>query len=249
MSMKFLILLSVFTFFLNDSIKAQKYNGRFTGEQPGLSSSAEFTAQNNKLKGKVLMNGKQANVNGTVKDSVSAGTIFDVEMNITYNYRSVLQKDELHFFITFHELNYQEIELVMNREINSVTTKPATGKITKTAGAKDARLIELWRHTEELNSGRGDNYASFATDYFMEFIADGTVFSWNGKSAGGSGNISIEGNGAAKKENGEWYTEGKTLFLIDPVTKQKASVQYYAEQNRMMLHNGGNEKKIFERIR
>jgi hypothetical protein len=227
----------------------QKYTGRFTGEQPGLSSSAELTVLNKKIKGKVFMNGKQANVDGTVKDSVSTGTLFDVEMSITYNYRSVLRGNELHFFITFPELNDQEVELVMNRENNAGTTKPATAKPTKTAGARDARLIGLWRHTEVLSSGSGDNYASFSTDYFMEFKADGTVLSWSGKSAGGSGNISIEGNSAAKAEKGEWYTEAKTLFLIDPVTKQKASVLFYAEQNRMMLHNGGAEKKIFERIR
>lgn len=100
-----------------------------------------------------------------------------------------------------------------------------------------------------LSSGSGDNYSSFATDYFMEFKADGTVLSWTGKSAGGSGNTFVEGVGSVKAEKGEWYTEGKTLFLIDPITKQKVSTLFYAEQNRMMLHNGGSEKKIFERIK
>lgn len=65
----------------------------------------------------------------------------------------------------------------------------------------------------------------------------------------GGGNVSIEENELAKADKGEWYTEGKTLFLTDPVTKQKGTVLFYAEQNRMMLHDGGSEKKIFERIR
>ncbi|MBK8952372.1 MAG: hypothetical protein IPM85_08925 [Chitinophagaceae bacterium] len=239
MYMKSLLATVLFVMIFLKDASAQKYNGRFSGEQPGLSSSAEFVVLNNKLKGKVFMNGKQANIDGTVKDSASEGTVFDVEMSITYNYRSVLRGNELHFFIKFPELNDQEVELVMNRERNASITRPATIKSTKTAGAKDARLIGLWRHTEVLSSGSGDNYASFATDYFMEFKTDGTVLSWTGRSGGGSGNVSIEGNGSAKADMGEWYTEGKTLFLIDPVTKQKGSVLFYAEQNRMMLHDGG----------
>lgn len=249
MYMKLLLATVFFVLFSMKDASAQKYNGRFSGEQPGLSSSAELTMLNNRLKGKVFMNGKQANIDGTVKDSASEGTVFDAEMSITYNYRSVLRGNELHFFIRFPELNNQEVELVMNRESNASITKPATIKSTKTAGAKDARLIGLWRHTEVLSSGSGDNYASFATDYFMEFKADGTVLSWTGKSAGGGGNVFIEENELAKADKGEWYTEGKTLFLTDPVTKQKGTVLFYAEQNRMMLHDGGSEKKIFERIR
>lgn len=234
--------------FLKVDVLAQKYNGHFSGDQPGLTSSAELTVQNKQLKGKVYMNGKLANVSGTITDSASAGTIFDVEVSKTYSYRSILRGNELHFFITFPELNYQELELVMQREKKNPATKPASNSATKSVGKKDARLVGVWRYTEVFSSGSGDNYASFSTDYFMEFKADGTVLSWTGKSAGGSGTVSIDGNGSAKVEKGEWYTEGKTLYLTDPVTNQKVSTLFYAEQSRMMLHNGGSDKKIFQRI-
>ena len=80
----------------------------------------------------------------------------------------------------------------------------------------------------------------------MEFKADGTVLSWTGRSAGSG--YSSNGGSAANADKGEWYTEGKTLYLIDPATKQKASTQFFAEEGRMMLHNGGAEKKIFTRV-
>ena len=145
-------------------------------------------------------------------------------------------------------MNNQAIELIFKRDEPSIDSKGIIDTLGKNY-KYDTKLYGVWRYTEVISSGSGDNYASFSTDYFMEFKADGTAFSWTGKSAGGSGNISIDGKGNSTAEKGQWYTEGKTLFLIDPVTKQKASILYFAEENRMMLHNGGNEKKVFQRIR
>lgn len=226
----------------------QNYAGNFTGVQAGISSSADLTVQDKKLRGRIIMNGKGADVNGIIKDSASTGMVYDIELKKTYAYSSILRKNELHFFITFPELNNQAVELILKRDEPIAGGKGNTDKPGNTY-KYDIKLLGVWRYTEVISSGSGDNYASFSTDYFMEFKADGTAFSWTGKSAGGSGNISIEGKGNSSAEKGQWYTEGKTLFLIDPVTKQKVSILYFAEENRMMLHNGGNEKKVFQRIR
>lgn len=227
---------------------AQNYQGTFSGMQPGITLSAELTVKDSQLLGRIIMNGKGADVNGIIKDSLSSGTVYDIELQKSYAYSSVIRQNELHFFITFPELNNQAIELILKRDDASTVKNSIADSLFKTY-SKDARLFGIWRYTEVISSGSGDNYASFATDYFMEFKADGTAFSWTGKSAGGSGNISIEGKTPVSAEKGQWYTEGKTLFLFDPVTKQKASILYFAEENRMMLHNGGNEKKVFQRIR
>ncbi len=227
---------------------AQNFQGTFSGVQPGITSSAKLTVQDRQLLGRIIMNGKGADVNGIIKDSVSTGTVYDTELNKSYAYSSVIRQNELHFFITFPELNNQAIELILKKDDASAEKNSIAETLSKSYN-KDAKLYGIWRYTEVISSGSGDNYASFSTDYFMEFKADGTAFSWTGKSAGGSGNISIEGKAPASAEKGQWYTEGKTLFLIDPVSKQKVSTLYFAEEKRMMLHNGGNEKKIFQRIR
>lgn len=227
---------------------AQNYAGNFTGVQAGVTSSAALTVQDQQLRGRIIMNGKGADVNGVIKDSISTGLVYDIELKKTYAYSSILRQNELHFFITFPELNNQAVELIFKRDEPYIGSKGIIDTLGKNY-TFDSKLYGVWRYTEVISSGSGDNYASFSTDYFMEFKADGTAFSWTGKSAGGSGNISIDGKGNSTAEKGQWYTEGKTLFLIDPVTKQKVSILYFAEENRMMLHNGGNEKKIFQRIR
>ena len=125
---------------------------------------------------------------------------------------------------------------------------PLTPVAGNPPGEKNIALVGLWRYTETFSSGSGDNYASFSTDYFMEFKGDGTVYSWKGKSAGGMGDISLESTAGAA-EKGTWYTEGKTLFLTDPATGSKSSVLFYAETNRLMLHNGGKEQKVMSRVK
>jgi hypothetical protein len=227
---------------------AQNYAGNFTGVQAGVSFSAELTVQDQQLRGRIIMNGKGADVNGIIKDTISTGTVNDLELKKTYAYYSILRQNELHFYITFPELNNQAVELIFKRDEPFIGGKGRIDTLGKSY-TYDTKLYGVWRYTEVISSGSGDNYASFSTDYFMEFKADGTAFSWTGKSGGGSGNISIDGKGNSSAEKGQWYTEGKTLFLIDPLTKQKVSILYFAEENRMMLHNGGNEKKIFQRIR
>jgi hypothetical protein len=248
MHMKYFVLPLTFLLSIACQSLAQNYAGSFKGVQAGITSSAELTVQDRQLRGRIIMNGKGADVNGIIKDSTSSGKVYDIELNKSYVYFSTLSRNELHFFITFPELNNQAIELILKRDDASAEKSSIADSRFKTY-SKDAKLYGVWRYTEVISSGSGDNYASFSTDYFMEFKADGTAFSWTGKSAGGSGNISIEGKAPASAEKGQWYTEGKTLFLIDPVTKQKVSILYFAEENRMMLHNGGNEKKVFQRIR
>ena len=88
---------------------AQNYQGTFSGVQPGVSLSAELTVQDRQLLGRLIMNGKGADVNGIIKDSLSSGTVYDIELNKSYAYSSVIRQNELHFFITFPELNNQAI--------------------------------------------------------------------------------------------------------------------------------------------
>ena len=80
----------------------------------------------------------------------------------------------------------------------------------------------------------------------MEFKADGTVLSWTGRSAGLG--LSYDEERAENADKGEWYTEGKNLYLMDPASKEKVSILFFAEENRMMLHNGGKEKKVLHRV-
>lgn len=244
--MKQALFLFCLTTIVMTEINAQKFSGQFAGSQNGIQSTADLTVTGQQLGGSVSMNGNKATVTGTITDSISTGTVYDVVTGKTYSYYSKLRGNELSFSITFPELNDQAIQLQMQR----VTITAANEKIVNDPSKKkDPRLVGTWRYTDIITSGSGGNFGSFSTDYFMEFKADGTVLSWMGNSGGGVGDQSISSSGNGRVDKGQWYTEEKTLFLVDPTTGQKISMLFYAETNRIMLHNGGDNKKVWERTK
>lgn len=224
---------------------AQKanYTGRFSGEFSGMNISAELKATGNKLTGKLVMNGEEAAIEGTIREGNSEGTMLDRTTQARYKYTSRLQGTRLTLSIVYPELNNQVVDILLNREQAAPVSTPV-----RTAGKpRDQRLIGTWRYTEVLSSGYGDNYGSLSTDYFLEFRADGTVLSWTGSSAGGTSGVGVQGSGG-NTDKGEWYTQGKTLYLVDPATGQKAATQFMADGNNILLQNGST-KKIYQRIR
>lgn len=247
MMMKHILIIFLFTCTMctSDSLPAQDFNGSFKGEQTNLSTTATLKVVNNKLTGTIIMNGEPGRVAGAITDSTSSGIIYDEVMKKEYAYTSSITGDEIRFHITFPELNNLVIDIIMQR---IQATNSSSNTTYKNTGNKNPALLGIWRYTEVLSSGSGNNYGSFSTSYYMEFKSDGTVYSWKGKSAGGTSGVTIEGGGSSNADKGEWYTDGKTLYLSD-ASGQKGSMLFYAEANRMMLHNGGKEKKIFERVK
>ncbi len=245
MKILFTLLLIGFTMCNSNYLPAQNFSGSFKGGQTGISSSAVLTVKDKQLTGTITINGKTGNVSGFVNDSLTTGTVYDIETQSNYAYSAKIATDELRFTITFPELNNQAVELIMQRDIAANSSGKAT-TATKNTGAKNPALVGLWRYTDMLSSGSGANYYSFSTDYFMEFNADGSFLSWTGSSAGSG----YEGKAQSKAnaDKGEWYTEGKNLYLIDRLRNEKASVLFYADEEKMMLHNGGEQKKIYQRV-
>lgn len=87
---------------------------------------------------------------------------------------------------------------------------------------------------------------SFSTEYFMELKEDGTMLSWTGRSAGSGMSMDSDEANAGK---GEWYTDDDKLYFIDPVTKDDGYTLYSVSKSGLLLHNGGSDKKIFQRVR
>ena len=87
-------------------------------------------------------------------------------------------------------------------------------------------MVGKWRFTEVISSGSGQFYSSFSTDYFLQFNANGSCTTWNGRSAGGSGNVSFESNDGTNIENANWYTEGKNV-VFDVDVKGGISLKNY----------------------
>lgn len=136
--------------------------------------------------------------------------------------------------------------VAMDSSINNKTNASNDHSIKKNEMERNKNLIGVWRNTEVLSSGTGDNYMSLATDYFLEFQENGTVLTWVGSSAGSGYSVVSEDRNNADK--GEWRTSENSLFLKDPVTKQEAQTYYYVQDQRLMLSNEGS-KKVFEKIK
>ncbi len=248
-------LLILFTMCNSNHLPAQTFSGSFKGEQNGITSNAVFAVENQQLTGTIIINGKSGRVSGVVADSLISGSIHDLETAQQYTYTGKMTSGLLHLTIVFPELNNQAVELIMEREAATATSHKAEVTATKPKISKAAQentrnknpaLVGLWRNTEVISSGSGNNYASFSTDYFLEFKADGSFLSWTGSSAGSGYEGKSAGKAAADK--GNWYTEDKTLYLLDPARNEKTALLFYADAEKMMLHNGGERKKIYQRV-
>lgn len=190
--------------------------------------------------GTFLMNGEQAKINGIVRNLICTGKIVEDQTGKAYNFKAERRGELLDFSFTIPEQNNQLVNLVL-KKVNTPSTNTANTN-------KNPMLIGTWRNTEVLSSGSGEFYTSFATDYFVKLDANGVATIWTGKSAGGSNGITIESAKEGSLQKMEWYTVGKILYLVNPITKQKAPVNFYAEANRMML-TSGSTKKVYHRVK
>lgn len=222
----------------------KQFEGRFGGSQNGVRTVADLTVTNRQLSGTLSIGGQSSRVSGTIAGPESTGTLQDDETGKTYSYKAALAGSLLQFSITFPELNNQVISLSLSREAKASSNGTAGNEQPKTSGTKerDRRLIGLWKNTEVLGGGE----YSFSTEYFMELKADGALVSWTGQSAGSGYSA---GSDEANASRGEWHTEGNKLFFVDPVTKNDGHTFYSISESGLLLHNGGAQKKIFQRVR
>lgn len=219
--------------------KQISFYGIYSVTLQGKEVVISLNEKGNLVTGTFVMNGQQAKLNGIVKNLSCTGKITEDETGKTYNFVADRKADILNFSFTVPEQNNQVVKLVLKKE--------TVQKVTSNNNAKNPLLIGTWRNTEVLSSGTGALYTSFATDYFVKFAADGTALIWTGKSAGGSNGITIDGAKPGSVQQMQWFAEAKTLYLVNPKTKQKAPVAFYAEANRMML-TSGKTKKVYQRV-
>lgn len=223
-------------------VKTQTNNfaGSYAVTHQGTEMFIILKTNGDAVTGTFLMNGQQAKINGIVKKSVCTGKIVEDDTGKAYNFKADRKGEVLNFSFTIPEQNNQLVSLVLNKLATAVTNTLNTNK--------NPFLIGTWRNTEVLSSGSGELYTSFTTDYFVKLDANGLAFIWTGKSAGGSNGITIDSAKPGSVQKMEWYTAGKILYLVNPITKQKAPINFYAEESRMML-TSGSTKKVYQRVK
>lgn len=219
------------------------FTGRFVATFNNSEIIVEIIENQNEISGTFFLNNETFQVNGTSSENKFSGKITEEATGRFYNVSAEMKEKVLHLSIPFPELNNQIVELQLNKETASAKVTPKLNNQKE----KNAKLIGTWRYTEVLNSGYGSSYASLATDYYVQFNANGECISWSGSSSGGSQDVTLEGKGSRNTTVEEWYTQGQNLIFINPKTKQKVSITFFAEENRMMLK--GKKSRVYQRIR
>lgn len=224
------------------TVKAKQAQTLFAGDYEGLNGgktvAISLKQTGNNLSGSLLMNGETAKITGLGKNNIANGQIVEDVSGKAYSFNAERKLNDLYFTITFPEFNNQTVRLTLQKiKANSIASNKN----------RDQKLIGTWRNTEVISSGSGQFYSSFSTDYFTRFNADGTVYIWTGKSAGGTKDVTIDGTGGANMQKMNWYTNGKTLYLVNPQNKQQSSVGFYAEPSRIML-SSAKSKKVYQRV-
>ncbi|MCZ8091614.1 hypothetical protein [Flavobacterium sp.] len=244
------------------------FTGKYIASYENASISAELTENDNIVKGFFYMDGVQNELKAISDRNTMTGKLKDKSKSVYYNFTANLKNNILHFSITFPELNNQVVELLLTKQgytsggennltitngdsnittsetTNSSSSKPSTQLNSR---AKDRRLIGTWRYTEVLSSGGyGGDYASAATDYFIQFKPNGECLSWSGSSAGGTSDVTYESRGNGNVTTEGWYTEGKNVVFYDLNTNEEVSIPFLADENRFLLKGGST--KIYERV-
>ena len=245
------------------------FTGNYKASYSNAAISAEVTENDNIVKGFFFMDGVQNELKAISDRNTMTGKLKDKSKNVYYDFTANLKNNILRFSITFPELNNQVVELLLtkqgytsggennltitngdsnitttNQEEEVLTSKPSSSLNSK---PKDSRLIGTWRHTEVLSSGGYGDYASMATDYFVQFKTNGECLSWTGSTAGGSNNATIEGNGNGEVTKEGWYTEDKTVIYYNLNTNEIiGSRPFIADETRILFKGGSNT--IYERI-
>ena len=243
------------------------FTGTYIAAYENAAISAEITQNRNVIRGNFYMDGVQNEIIATSQSNTFQGKILDKQKQVFYNITANLKDNILRFSITFPELNNQVVELLLtkqgytsggesdltitNGDSNITTTEISNESNSKASTqlnsrAKDRRLIGTWRYTEVLSSGGYGDYASMATDYFVQFKANGECLSWTGSSAGGSNSGSFESSGNGNVTTEGWYTEGKNVVFYDLTTNEEVSIPFLADENRFLLKGGST--KIYERV-
>ena len=217
------------------------FTGTYSTTLNGTLISITLSSKGNSVSGNFLMNGQQAKINGLIKNLSCTGKIVEDHTLKSYDFEASKNGENLNFKFVVPEQNNQTVHLVLKKENASKSNTLAAGK------NRNSMLLGTWRYTEVISSGSGQFYSSFSTDYFIKFSSDGTAQIWTGKSAGGTNGVTIDSAKPGTVQQVEWYTEGKLLYLVQPNTKQKSAVTYYAETNRMLL-TSGSSKKVYQKI-
>lgn len=123
-------------------------------------------------------------------------------------------------------------------QVTPTSPPPVQPAVQAAADQRDSRMVGIWVNENNINSGGGDNFASYSTVMTMELHPDGRVLQYT-ESVGGGGDFSYDG-GRTLDFDGQWRADGQTLYVyaaplpdFTPAATYSFSGEYLVTQSDM----------------
>jgi hypothetical protein len=247
----FLITLFLCTCQFSFSQSLSDWNGTFEGSILGANATLIGKLNGNQWTGTIAVSGYPIQFEGTIMDMECTGTMTDTQAKTSTAFTASYSGKQI--TIKIHDINpisglEENMEFIFfktnpQQVIGSIVSSSVT-VVENTEDLKhDQSLIGLWRYTDTYVSGT----YSFATDYFMQFNANGVILITDGRTAGGGPTSSLD-SGAGDTHQGAWKTENKTLWVKDTSHDWQSYANYVVDGHSMMLTYSNGKKQVWERL-
>jgi len=227
------------------------WTGSFEGQIFGANATMIALLSGDQWKGTIAVSGYPVKFEGTMIDNQARGTLTDEQAKtssaftakyagnqITINMHDInpiTGLEENMDFIFFKVKDQQVVGSILSSSVNVVDSPPPS--------TIDRSLLGLWRFTDTYVSG---DY-SFATDYFIQFNANGILLLTDGRTAGGGPASSLD-TGDGDTHQGEWKSEKNTVYTKDAKNRWQSYARYVVDGNTMMLTYANGKKQVWEKM-
>jgi len=227
------------------------WTGSFEGSILGASATLIGLVQGDQWSGTISVSGYPIKIEGTIIDMKCTGNMTDPQTKSASPFTAVYAGKQITISIrdinpiTGLEENMEFVFLKTNSQqvVGSIISS-SVNVVENTEAAKlDNALIGLWRYTDTYVSGE----YSFATDYFLQFKANGVIITTDGRTAGGGPTSSLD-SGDGDTHQGVWKSENKTIWTKDNAGQWQSYARYYVDGNSMMLTYNNGRKQVWEKL-
>ena len=242
----FYILIWICSYFVSHGQENNGWDLPYQGSIVGINATLTGKSTGTSWSGKIDASGYLLTLEGSLAGDQCTGTMSDPQTQAEAPFTALL--DNRGITITIVDINpvtgqEEEMHFVFVKSSSLTPGTPAAILPTQGTNLLDMTLVGTWRYTETYVSGD----FSVATDYLMQFNADGIVYVTDGRSAGGGASSSFD-SGAGDVHQGTWKTENKVLWLNDGQSGWQPYARYYTEPSRMMLTFADGKNQVWEKL-
>lgn len=213
------------------------FSGTYTGKINGDFTQIEMQQSASTVTGKYIETGNTYELRGKIVSNQLIGELFISGATLALASFEASKTDRgIYMDLLLLGVTRVSADFIKS---NTTTTTPSTKEnVNYPAGQspptdhfeRDPAVVGHWIKEEVINSGVGDQAASFVTAYFLQFKQDGTFIQEKSSGSGGSNWSSVD----QKKPdvNGHWYTKDQIMYI------RPAGEKDYVRLNRYLFHEG-----------